>query len=75
MAAPEAGGKMTRRRFFADAGRYLVAALLAGGVGALVKRSGETCINHGICNGCSAFSDCHLPQALSAREAMARRPR
>jgi hypothetical protein len=74
MTAPEAGGKVTRRQFFVDAGRYLVAALLAGGVGALVKRSEETCINQGICNGCSAFSDCHLPQALSAREATMRRP-
>jgi len=30
----------------------------------------HTCINKGICRGCSEFDNCILPQALSARNAV-----
>ena len=69
-----------RRDFLKAFGR----ALLLVGIGALAVRllgwrgarriggkqirRGETCINRGICRGCTAFSGCGLPQALSARQ-------
>jgi hypothetical protein len=31
-------------------------------------RAGETCITAGVCRGCSVFSGCGLPSALSARQ-------
>lgn len=33
---------------------------------------GQTCLSRGICRGCSAFSGCGLPQALSARSRASR---
>jgi hypothetical protein len=60
-----------RREFFRAAARYGVLSLLAlGGVlTARIRRlRGQTCINQGICSGCPAFSECGLPQAISARE-------
>ncbi len=65
----EKPGRMTRREFLRDIGRYGVALLLGGGVGALMTRNSEECINQGICRGCGAFEACHLPQALSAKRA------
>jgi hypothetical protein len=60
-----------RREFFRAAARYGVLSLLALG-GVLTARTrrlaGQTCINQGICLGCSAFSECSLPQAISAKE-------
>ena len=51
-------------------GRAALLALLAGGTAMLVaRRNRETCVNTGICRGCSAFEDCGLPQALSAKRA------
>lgn len=32
-----------------------------------IKRSSQECINEGICDGCRVFSECILPQALSAK--------
>jgi hypothetical protein len=74
-----ARGGVTRREFLTTLAR----GLLLIGIGALAvkllgvrlgrrrvgspTRSGETCINRGICRGCTAFSGCGLPQALSAR--------
>lgn len=65
---------MDRRSFLADAARALAAVGLGGAVGSLVgrDRSGEKCVNQGICRGCGRFESCHLPQALSARQATAR---
>jgi hypothetical protein len=67
-----------RREFLRDAGRYALTALLGGGIGALVGRDvgdGENCINQGICRGCSRLRTCHLPQAMSLKEAETRERR
>lgn len=69
-----------RREFLKTLGRVILLA----GIGALAirllgwrgsrlagesrDRRGETCVRRGICRGCSAFSGCGLPQALSARQ-------
>ena len=57
-----------RREFFRAAARF--GSLAAIGVAAYLtsrSRKGQTCINNSICRGCSAFSDCGLPAALSAK--------
>jgi len=60
----------SRRGFFRGIGRAAALALLTGGTALLVFRRGrETCVNSGICRGCTAFGDCGLPQALSAKRA------
>jgi len=60
----------SRRGFLRGIGRAVVLALLAGGTALLVFRRGsETCVNSGICRGCTEFGDCGLPQALSAKRA------
>ena len=60
----------TRRKLLRTIGRGAALALLAGGITALVTRKRrEDCINTGICRGCTAFRDCGLPQALSAKRA------
>jgi hypothetical protein len=60
-----------RREFFRAAARYGVLFLLALW-GLLTTRTarlrGQTCINQGICSGCPGFSECGLPQAISAKE-------
>jgi len=33
----------------------------------------QVCENQGICRGCSLFTDCGLPQALSAKEVLTKR--
>ncbi len=65
---------MDRRSFLADIARAVAAVGLGGAVGSLMgrDRSSEKCINQGICRGCGRFGSCHLPQALSAKEATAR---
>ncbi|HCU34176.1 MAG TPA: hypothetical protein DGT21_01655 [Armatimonadetes bacterium] len=64
---------MDRRSFLTDTARAVAAVGLGGAVGSLVgrDRSSEKCINQGICGGCGRFASCHLPQALSAKEATA----
>lgn len=74
--APEIG----RREFLRNAGRYVLTALLGGGIGALVgrdggERDGEKCINRGVCRGCPSVRTCHLPQAMSLKEAETRERR
>ena len=61
-----------RREFLRGGLRYAlltavgaVSATLASKPGAALP--GQTCINQGICSGCNAFTDCGLPQALSAK--------
>ena len=65
----------TRRELFRRAGRMAVFAALAA-VGVTLgrrarskPRNSETCVNRGICRGCSAFDECGLPQAMSAKRA------
>jgi len=65
--------KMTRREFLCEIGRYGLVLLLGGGIGLLLDRDGEKCINQGICRGCGRSATCHLPQAMSAKEAMSRK--
>jgi hypothetical protein len=69
----------SRRDFVRNGFRH---ALLAG-LGAvslvLFKRSGgkltgQTCINQGICSGCTAYTACALPQALSRKQAKGESP-
>jgi hypothetical protein len=71
---------LKRREFLRTLGR----GLLLAGIGALALRllgpgifrrrdgrpplKGQTCVNLGVCRGCSVFSGCGLPQALSARQ-------
>lgn len=62
--------KVGRRKFLKDAGRWAVALGLGGGVAAITTRDPEKCFNQGICRGCGEFQECHLPQALSAKEAL-----
>ena len=64
----------SRREVLRAAGRGLALAALAavGGVIAArggLRRSGQRCVNNGICRGCPAIDGCGLPKALSARRA------
>ena len=61
--------KFTRRDFV----RYgALAAVGALATRLVARHSRETCINEGVCRGCTEFGDCGLPQALSARAALKR---
>lgn len=72
------GSGLSRRQFLVSLGRTAGRLLLLAGLGAAgaalarrgrpEDRTGETCINGGLCRGCAAFAGCGLPQALSARE-------
>jgi hypothetical protein len=65
--------QLHRREFFRAAARY--GSLTAIGVAAYLtsrSRKGQACINNSICRGCSAFTDCSLPAALSAKVARAK---
>lgn len=66
---------LSRREFLKAAGRLIA----LGGLGILVFRpvgrggarrptDGETCVNDGLCRGCTAFAGCGLPAALSAKQ-------
>jgi len=60
----------SRRDFFRSAARYSGLAALGAAFAWLERpRRGQTCINNSICAGCSAFTDCGLPAALSAKAA------
>ena len=70
----------SRREFMRDGFRYAVLTGLAAVSAILYQRSGgklsgQTCINQGICRGCASFTDCGLPQALSAKEVLSRSSR
>lgn len=62
--------ELTRRDFLKHAGRYGLAALLGGGAAHLATRDRETCINNSRCRGCGRIDGCHLPAAVSTRQAM-----
>ena len=73
MQQPNSRRGASRREFVRDGFRYALLTGLAVVSALLVRRRGtslpnQTCINQGICGGCSAFVDCGLPQALSARQ-------
>ena len=72
---------LTRREFLKSAARLALLAglgalglrLLRGGgaaAGGRLPRAGQTCVNQGVCRGCTAWSGCGLPAALSARRAL-----
>jgi hypothetical protein len=69
--------KQDRREFFRTCARYTALAAL-GATGSVLltrkfqDRQSHKCVNQGICDGCSEFSVCGLPQALSAKQEMAR---
>jgi len=71
------GQTQGRRELFAAVLRYAtLGALGAVGGSVLAKRrrlvrEGK-CINCGICRGCEVFERCGLPQALSAKQVLAR---
>ena len=72
--------KVERREFFRGILRSLAAAGLAVGGGALAARGlrppaqrEPDCANQGICRGCRLSQGCALPQALSAKDAAAKR--
>ena len=46
-------------------------SILAQSPGQALSRSGQSCPNRFICRGCGLFESCVLPQALSARQALA----
>ncbi len=64
----------SRREFLRGGVRYTLLAGLAAVSATLLCRRGnrlpsQTCINEGVCRGCTVFEDCALPQALSAKQA------
>jgi hypothetical protein len=64
---------MNRREFLKKIGRYAILTGLFAGAGILLGRKRvtpkplQTCINRGICRGCSVLEDCTLPAALSMK--------
>ena len=69
---------LTRRQFLKSAARLVLLGglgvlglrLLRGGVRGRRLLPGQTCVNQGVCRGCTAYSGCGLPAALSARRAL-----
>jgi len=58
-----------RRDFLRAAGRWALAGLLSGGVGALSVGRRDRCTNAGLCRGCGAWETCELPEAVALRQA------
>jgi hypothetical protein len=56
-----------RREFLRDMIRYGALVTLAVISARIISRSKLTCINDGVCGGCTRFAACQLPAALSAR--------
>ena len=72
--------RANRREFLRGGARYALLTTLAAVSVALFKRSGgklsgQTCVNQGICSGCTAYADCGLPQALSRKQIQSRSSR
>lgn len=67
----------SRRQLLAAALRYGTLGLLGAAGGAAFARRRRLvregkCINHGVCRGCEVLEACGLPQALSAKQVLAR---
>jgi hypothetical protein len=61
----------SRRAFLQSAARYGGLVTLTTACAWLSRpRRGEICINNSLCAGCSVYTDCGLPAALSAKAAM-----
>jgi hypothetical protein len=63
----------SRREFLRDHIRHALLAGIAVVTATLIARRGkalpgQTCVNQGVCSGCTVFGNCGLPQALSARQ-------
>ena len=73
MKNPFSNEPVGRREFLRGTVRYgLLTGFAALGVRAISQRGrlgNQTCTNEGICRGCPTYSDCELPQALSAKQA------
>jgi hypothetical protein len=68
--------RMDRREFFRDGLRYAAVAglgVVLGRLAARGRRAPDACTGDGICPRCPAFDECGAPQALSARDGLARR--
>jgi hypothetical protein len=67
--------KQDRREFLRTIGRYAATAAVGTASAFLLIRKARNnekahrCTNRGICDGCSTFDGCSLPQALSAKQA------
>ncbi len=71
------GQKQNRRQLLTGVLRYASLGLLGAAGGSVVAKSRRLvregkCINGGICRGCEDFEKCRLPQALSAKDVLAR---
>ncbi len=71
MKMPDQDRGASRREFLRGSARYGLLSLFVITGLAVRKDLGlsprQDCINGGVCSGCSAFVDCSLPPALSAR--------
>jgi len=71
------GQTRSRRQLLAGVLRYATLGMLGTAGGFVVAkrrrlvREGK-CINRGVCRGCKVFEKCGLPQALSAKQVLAR---
>ncbi|MHC4462334.1 MAG: hypothetical protein ACYS6W_11910 [Planctomycetota bacterium] len=71
------GQAQSRRQLLAGVLRYATLGTLGAVGGSVVAkrrrlvREGK-CINRGVCRGCDIFEKCGLPQALSAKQVLAR---
>jgi hypothetical protein len=69
--------KQNRRHLLTGVLRYAALGLLGAAGGSVVAKSRRLvregkCVNGGICRGCGDFENCGLPQALSAKDVLAR---
>jgi hypothetical protein len=65
------GTPASRREFFRAGARYSLLGLLGAvsGLTAWTRRSGQRCVNRGLCGPCPAFAQCGLPAAKAAKAA------
>ena len=71
------GQVQSRRQLLAAALRYATLGLFGVAGASVISRRRKLlregkCINDGVCRGCEVFRRCGLPQALSAKQVLAR---